>query len=346
MARLRAILRLLRRVYLFEWILLVQVAAMLLFLHAKGFGKVFSTLVYSFKTFAIMPVVMSLAGMVVVGVYLAVSNRSWTAGRAYFRNLATWDWWLLTLRLWIGIVLMTHLYTWLKLCVPYLNPGTLDQAIWSLEEHLFFGYSPNVLMLELFRQPSVLGFVDWSYARLFINGLWISLILFPALPSPRIRIAAITGFVSMWTLGGWLHVLLPALGPCYWFPNVWKPFADWLPATLHSQATLLANYQGMTVFRQGADFQVNPLWGVAAFPSMHNANQFLLAFWAWRLNRVCGWLVLISALLIFFGSVITGWHYLIDSVAGVLMAWGAYALSRRLLRPPSTILDPPSSDKA
>jgi hypothetical protein len=203
----------------------------------------------------------------------------------------------------------------------------------AVEGRLFFGYSPNLLFLELFRDPRVLSFVDWSYTRLFFNGLWASLLFFPALPSARLRVAAVTGFVSIWTLGGWLHVLLPVLGPCYVFPGWWKPYAEWLPRTLHSQAALLTNYQSLALFRHSADLHVNPLWGVAAFPSMHNASQFLLAFWAWRFNRACGWLVLVSALLIFFGSVITGWHYLVDSIAGVLMAWGAYALSRRLLRP-------------
>jgi hypothetical protein len=67
---------------------------------------------------------------------------------------------------------------------------------------------------------------------------------------------------------------------------------------------------------------------------MHNANQFLLAFWAWRLGRFTGWVVALSAVAVFFGSVLTGWHYLVDSVAGVLMAWGAFALSVRLLRSP------------
>lgn len=341
MDRVRAILRPTRHLYLFEWLLLPQVAAMLLLFHLKGFGKVFNTLVFSFRTFTPMPVLISLAGMVAVGVFLAVSNRSWAAGRAYFRSLATWEWWLLTVRLWIGIVLMTHLYTWLKLCTPDLNPGTLDQVIMAVEGRLFFGYSPNLLFLELFHEPRVLSFVDWSYGRLFINGLWAALLLFPALPSPRLRVAAITGFVTLWSVGGWLHVLVPVLGPCYLFPGWWKPYAEWLPRNLHTQATLLANYQSLALFKHSADLHVNPLWGVAAFPSMHNANQFLLAFWAFRLGRGYGWVVLVTAILIFFGSVITGWHYLLDSIAGVLLAWGAFALSRRLLRSGS---DAPMND--
>lgn len=326
------LLRPLRHLYLFEWALLLQVAAQLWFFHAKGFGKVFGTLVFSFKNFAVMPVVISLAGMAVTGAFLALSGRSWARGWAYYRNLATWGWWILSLRLWIGIVLMTHLYTWLKLCVPDLNPGPLDPVIWEMEQAALFGYSPNVLLLELFRQPPVLTFIDWSYAKLFMAGLWGSLLLFPALPAARTRVAAITSFALLWSIGGWLHVLVPALGPCYWYPGVWRPYAEWLPITLNSQAHLLMNYQNVHLIRQAADVQVNPLLGIAAFPSMHNANQFLLAFWACRLGRVYGWVVFLSAGLIFLGSVITGWHYLVDSVAGALMAWGAFALAGRLLR--------------
>jgi hypothetical protein len=323
-----------RRLYPFEWLLLAQVAAMLLFLHLRGFGKVFGTLVFSFKAFLIMPVVLSLAGMALTAAFLTVRPRTRPEGLRYLRGLLTWEWWVLSARLWVGIVLTTHVYTWLKLCTPDLNPGTVDQALWALENRLFLGVSPNIVFLELFHHPWILSFVDWSYAKFFMAGLWGAIIFFPALPSTRLRVSAITGFALLWTTGGWLHVLIPALGPCYWFPGLWKPYAAWLHQTLHSQASLLENYQRLALFRHGADFTVNPLWGVAAFPSMHNANQFLLAFWAWRLGRFTGWVVALSAVAVFFGSVLTGWHYLVDSVAGVLMAWGAFALSVRLLRSP------------
>jgi len=35
-------------------------------------------------------------------------------------------------------------------------------------------------------------------------------------------------------------------------------------------------------------------------------------------------------LIIMIGSVVTGWHYLIDSIAGALLALGGYLLGSRL----------------
>ena len=70
--------------------------------------------------------------------------------------------------------------------------------------------------------------------------------------------------------------------------------------------------------------QLHSTFGVAAIPSMHNASQALLAMWSWRLNRWLGWGIWATFALIFLGSVITGWHYFIDAVAGTVLAVACY----------------------
>ena len=328
-----------RSLHFFEWLILIQLLAMHALFYFKGCGWQWWTLPVSFLTFGPYPVLLSLAGMLFMGLGLGLWRRRLSAAGAYFQRLLTWEWWSLTLRIWLGIVLSMHIYVWLKLYVPFINSNLLDTSIWEFEQSLLGGMSPNVFILELFKYPWALRGMDWAYPNLFQFGLLACLMIIPALPSRCLRLACATSYILMWTTGGWLHVLLPVMGPCYWFPSCWKPYAQWLPRTLHMQAELLKNYQELTLFGHGAGLQVHPAFGVAAMPSMHNANQALLAMWAWRLNRWAGWGIWITFALIFLGSVITGWHYVVDSVAGAALAaawyWGvrcAFHLSKTDLR--------------
>ena len=315
-----------RSLHAFEWLVLAQVPAMHLLFAVNGYGWQWWTLGVSLRTFGLFPVGLSLAGILLWALGSALRGRSLSAAKDYLRNLRTREWWILLIRIWLGIILSMHIYVWLKLYVPFLSGRTFDQAIWEAESALLGGYSPNIFLLELFRTPWVLRAVDWAYPELFLLGLYASLLIFPAVPASRLRVACVNAFILLWTAGGWLHVLLPALGPCYWFPSVWKPYTDWLPRSLFMQGELLNNYKALTLFRQAAGLQVHPEYGIAAFPSMHNASQFLLAFWACRFNRYAGFFVLVTAAVIFIGSVVTGWHYITDSVAGAGMAAGCYFL--------------------
>jgi hypothetical protein len=234
-----------------------------------------------------------------------------------------------TLRVWTGILLTAHVYIWLKLFVPFLGGPMLDPWIWRIEEWAFLGYSPNRFILELFGRPGVLQAVDWAYSKVFLAGLLAGIAVFPVLLDNRLRAACTAAYAVMWTLGGWIHVLLPAMGPCYWFPSVWAPWAEYLQESVRSQTALLANFRELTVHWSAGPVRVNPLYGIAALPSMHNASQAMLALWVSRWCRPAGSLAWGSVALLFLGSVITGWHYLADGIAGLALAGGVFAAVRR-----------------
>jgi membrane-associated phospholipid phosphatase len=76
--------------------------------------------------------------------------------------------------------------------------------------------------------------------------------------------------------------------------------------------------------------------GMIAFPSFHACGGMLLmwAFWQVRLLR---WpAVAVNALMIAATPVIGG-HYLVDVIAGVLLALGSIALASRLMPPPEPV---------
>jgi hypothetical protein len=230
-----------------------------------------------------------------------------------------------TLRLAVTSALFVHAYGWIKLAIPLLHRRLFDQALWDLDAKLFAGYSPNAFFLTLFSAPPVLRAIDWSYAYIFFASLVIATVFFGSSPSPW-RIKFMDSNVLLWLTGAWLYVALPSLGPAYRFPDVWLPLAALLDRTQTLQRVLMTNYQHVLQFARGVPRPVNILFGIAAFPSLHVAFQTLVFLWmrrVWRGGEVIFGVFVVAILI---GSVVTGWHYLIDGIAGIVLAWLCYWL--------------------
>lgn len=244
-----------------------------------------------------------------VGVVIRAAWR----GRDYLAAIRTGEWLGDTARLVVFSALSVHTYGWIKLTIPLLHPHLFDQGLWDIDRALFFGHSPNILFLELF--SSMLGFFDWTYANVFVASINIASIVILSAPQRRLRIAFMNSNTLLWLAGAWLYVLVPSLGPAYRFPEVWLPLSAMLAHTQGLQRILMTNYQHVLRFHEG-----NILFGIAAFPSLHVAFEVLAWSWMRRISRVMAVAFAAFVIVIFLGSVITGWHYLIDSLAGVGLA--------------------------
>ncbi|MCU1246467.1 MAG: hydrolase, PAP2-like superfamily [Acidobacteria bacterium] len=272
-------------------------------------------------------VVETLAGITIRAVVETLRGK----GRGYLRAIGNPGWISDTVRMIIFGFVVIHTYGWIKLTVPIYHPRLFDQQLWELDRTLMLGLSPNIFFLNLFSQPAVLRVIDGAYARIFLLSLVIAFVFFLSHPSRRIRIAFITGNAVMWISGAWLYLLLPSLGPAFVFPDVWLAYARALPVTHHLQVALMENYRNVIRLRDGANVPVRIIFGVAAFPSMHVAFQTYVLLWMRRVWR-WGQLVFgIFLLLIILGSLITGWHYLIDGLAGMVLAALCYAAAVRAL---------------
>ena len=76
---------------------------------------------------------------------------------------------------------------------------------------------------------------------------------------------------------------------------------------------------------------VNVVGGISAMPSMHNAQATIFVLTALRLNK---WLTVAMGMfgaVIVSASVILGWHYAVDSLAGMALALVIWKLSGWLL---------------
>jgi len=65
------------------------------------------------------------------------------------------------------------------------------------------------------------------------------------------------------------------------------------------------------------------------FPSLHVAHSFVSALTCYRVNRGVGIAGAICAVLVGISTLFTKQHYILDVIAGILLAWAAYAIFLR-----------------
>ena len=253
--------------------------------------------------------------------------------RAYFRVIHSREWILDTLRLMFFTALMIVTYGWIKIITPLVHPRLFDQELWDLDQALFFGLSPSVFFLDLF-SGRLLRAIDWSYANIFYASTIIALGYFLSEPSRRVRVAFANGNTAMWIIGAWLYMLVPSLGPAYRFPDLWFPHEQGLRTTQAIQALLMRNYQNVlrVASGQAPTDVIRIVFGIGAFPSLHVAFQMYVFLW---LRRLWTWgevLFGFFVVAILIGSMVTGWHYLVDGIAGIALAWACYAVFWRRSR--------------
>jgi len=316
-----------RRVYFFEWF----AAAQLIFLYIwfSRHGPTINSLITQNTALSIA----AIGGEAIVGVLIRLAIESFRGKRKRFiRSIWNVAWMTDTLRLAVFGGVLVGVYGAIKLVVPIYNHHLYDRQLWELDRAMCGGFAPVVFTVNLFSQPRVLTFFDQAYARIFFSSLNIAFMYVMSHPSRRVRVAFSDGNALMWSIGAWLYMLVPSLGPAYFFPDVWMPIRAYMPVTNVFHAALIQNYQNMLLLMRTGSARVTYLYGVAAFPSLHVAFQTFVFFWMRRL-----WIsgqVLFGAfsLIILIGSMITGWHYLIDGLAGIALAALSYWIPAHLWR--------------
>jgi hypothetical protein len=326
-SRLRAALRRLP-LYPFEWICLLLTVGSIGFLRFKGMRIDWRTVEYT-----VYPMIEALPRPLLLGLglqlgVLLVLRRPISR---YLAALGSWRWWTLWLRLWVVCMALTYTYFWVKVCVPLLRTDLYDPVFWKIDRLMHFGFSPSVFATALFEDGPVAGWLDRWY------GLWtptvlVMLAFFTASTDGLLRRRFMLSCVFLWGLGCWLYVALPALGPVYYVPELWKGIAERMPSASSMHGALWANYEKMIAGRNGVLREFNPIYAIAAMPSLHVAAHALFAFWSWKHARPIALLFIGATALTFLGSLVTGWHYAVDGYAGILLAWVSYRLAFRFER--------------
>lgn len=208
--------------------------------------------------------------------------------------------------------------------IPHINPVLYDETFRRLDMLLFLGTDPVLYMTQhpWFTHPAVCAFMDRTYVLWYpVKVLAIAWFLFqPDFGELRRFTSAM---IWMWAVHIVLVLLWPSMGPVFitpgWFEGLHLPQAQAL------QAQLLDGYRLML---ENPDRLVAQFEGISGFPSLHVGLVGMFAIFLWRHSRLAGALMWAYTGIILVGSGLTGWHYLVDGIAGVALAIVAFALSR------------------
>lgn len=280
-------------------------------------------------------VALSILPPILVGfVAHALAGRFQRTGWDYVRAVTRPAELLLFLLLLAALILQIVFYSGLKVMVPLLTDRSFDEALWQLDSWLFLGMSPSVFFVNLLDNSILLRFIDFGYGYFFFFSALLSFPLFFPLRDARLRVSFITANMLLWCAGAWLYFAVPSLGPAYGFHQVWDAVREQFPVSTYWQKQLLDNYQLVLKIAEGTiDRELNMYEGIGAFPSLHVGFQALFALYLGRLSKMAQRVAWLLLFLTFLGSVLTGWHYLIDSIAGVVLAVGVFLLMERVVLP-------------
>jgi hypothetical protein len=200
--------------------------------------------------------------------------------------------------------------------LPLVNPRALDHQLYALDLSLF-GVEPAVYFDRFVTPATTEWFAFFYFSYFFVLALHVLPILFVSRNARMICEFAL-GMILLFCMGHTLYILVPGYGPYKAMPELFQhqlsPGIWW-------------NTTRELVAQSGAQKDI--------FPSLHTAAPtFLLLFSFHRRAELpfrYTWpLVAFFAVNIVIATMFLRWHYVIDVVAGLLLAVTAHTLSVRL----------------
>ena len=217
-------------------------------------------------------------------------------------------------------------YRNLKGTLPMLRPDVLfDDQLRDADRWLAGGHDPAALMHDVLGTGIAAQVFSTAYVA-FIVFLPLSLAVSLVFASDIEDGLFLTAALSInWGLGIASYFLLPSLGPAYSAPDLFA-------ALPHTEAAHLQD----VLMEQRRGFLADPATGtpqaIAAFASLHIAMSATAAIAAHLLGagrrlKVALWTWLAVTWL---GTVYLGWHFVVDDVAGLVLAAIALGAARVL----------------
>lgn len=214
----------------------------------------------------------------------------------------------------------------LKSFIFLINGRNYDVHLSAADVALFFGHSPTIFFTTLFSRPSVLHAIDYFYTGLYylIFIGYTAFFLGGGSPDRRRRFTA--SFVYLWMTGTALYLLLPSWGPAFTVTDTLEPTLRHMPHTVSVQRVLFEELSSLV--RNPLGRRVVQFGSVAAFPSLHVGAMVLFTLASRAFSARWFRLNLLFCVLMLIGSVVTGYHYLIDGIGGAAIAAVAWWLGR------------------
>jgi hypothetical protein len=198
-----------------------------------------------------------------------------------------------------------------------------DHMLLRWDRWLFFDHSPAVLLHDLLGQDLAARLLTDLY-QAFPTVVTMALLAALAF-TPTVRSAYVFVVSAMWAwiIGVGSYYLIPSLGPFHVAPaefsGLTRTSIQTTQATyVEQRADLLAHPQAHDAFAQ-----------ISAFASLHCALSFLVFLMAryYGLKRV-SWVAGAFLVGTMLATVYLGWHFAVDDVAGLAIAWVSVQLGK------------------
>jgi PAP2 superfamily len=198
-----------------------------------------------------------------------------------------------------------------------------DDMLLRWDRWLFFGHSPAVLLHDLLGRDLAARLLTDLYES-FSTLVTIALVAALAF-TPTVRAAYVFVVSAMWAwiLGVGSYYLIPSLGPFHAAPGEFSGLTRTSvqrtqEAYVEQRGHLLAHPQAHDAFAQ-----------ISAFASLHCALTCLVFLMARYYGlRLLSWAAAVFLAGTVLATIYLGWHFAVDDVAGVAIAWAAVQLGK------------------
>lgn len=234
-----------------------------------------------------------------------------------WRRHVSGTWW----RRWPGhiyramfVVVLAQSYLMLRDLLPLLNPGTLDAELLAIDEALF-GVTPALWLERFNTRPIIEWFSAFYFSYFLICATFIFGVLWFVRDLKVTRVFAIGGATAFF-FGQLIYVAVPGFGPVKYLDHAFTSPLD---------GGFFWGLVDVTVQQGGAMKDI--------FPSLHTALPTyltLFAFYAAKHDprwKIPSRIVAFFTFNIIISTMLLRWHYAIDVVAGLCLAFGAMAVA-------------------
>ncbi len=188
-----------------------------------------------------------------------------------------------------------------------------DQALIAIDQRLF-GFQAS-LVLQRIISPRMTAWMTFAYFFHVVNIPLVGCFIYVRRQRARFR-EMMSGLMVVSFLGLLGYLLVPAIGPMY---------------TLRNQYTIPLSHS-IWMFNRDVDFMDFARIRRDVFPSLHVAISFVVWLYAYRNSKRLFWLLSPFILSLWLSTLYLRYHYLIDVVAGLILAPLSYLLANWLFQ--------------
>ena len=188
-----------------------------------------------------------------------------------------------------------------------------DQALMAIDQRVF-GFQASIV-LQRFVSPRLTTWMTFAYFYHLINIPLVALYIYVWCGRPRFR-EMMSGIMVVSFFGLMGYLLVPAIGPIY---------------TLRDQYTVPL-HQSLFMLNREVDFMDFARIRRDVFPSLHVAISFVAWLYAYRNSKKLFWILSPLILSLWVSTIYLRYHYLIDVVAGLILAPLSFLLANGLFR--------------